>query len=283
MKNVAIFASLIASASAFAPSNNVAFRTSLRAETEETAPVEAAPAEPEPVVEISKVASSGVAMAELESIATKANPIIQFWDPLGLSKADFWGEGEDATIGFLRQAEIKHSRVAMAAFVGFCVQSNFVFPWKQSLSGAFAPSTELSPEAQWDAIPYEAKLQIILFVGFLEWWDETGGLDSVPHYMRGRKPGQFPSFKNFEVHPVLDLYDPFGRNKGASSETNEKGLIAEINNGRLAMLGIFSLLAADSIPGSVPAADMLGITQPYTGSIMIPFEGDFTLFPEITA
>ena len=42
-----------------------------------------------------------------------------FWDPLKLADKDFWSEGNDATVGWLRHAEIKHGRVAMAAFVGF--------------------------------------------------------------------------------------------------------------------------------------------------------------------
>ena len=63
----------------------------------------------------------------------------------------------------------------MAAFVGYCIQSNFHWPWDMTLGGDLFPSTDLSPAAQWDAIPDGAKWQIILVVGFLEWWDETGG------------------------------------------------------------------------------------------------------------
>ena len=34
----------------------------------------------------------------------------------------------------------------------------------------------------------------------------------------------------------LNLYDPFGFNKGMSDEKREKRLVMEINNGRLAMV-----------------------------------------------
>jgi len=61
-----------------------------------------------------------------------------------------------------------------------------------------------------------------------------------------------------------------------SAETKERRLTAEINNGRLAMLGIFGFLAADAVPGSVPALD--GIAIPYSGDAMIPFEGQFSYF-----
>ena len=215
--------------------------------------------------------------ADLETIAAAANPIVKFYDPMNLAEADFYDMGNEATIGFLRQAEIKHSRVAMAAFVGYCVQSNFVFPWAQTLAGAAHPSADLSPEAQWDAVPVGAKWQIFFVISMLELWDECGG-GELPHYTKGRKPGQYPPFAKFRdsVHPVLDLYDPFGFSKNMSEETKSRRLVAEINNGRLAMLGIFAFLSADKIPGSVPLLG--GIATPYSGDPMIPFEGQFSYF-----
>jgi len=92
-------------------------------------------------------------------------------------------------------------------------------------SGDSFPSTDLSPEAQWDAIPEAAKWQILIVISFLELWGEQSGADSgQDHYMRGGKPGRFPSFDLFRntVHPVpFNLYDPFGFGKGMSEATKE--------------------------------------------------------------
>lgn len=59
-----------------------------------------------------------------------------------------------------------------------------------------------------------------------------------------------------------------------SAEKKERRLQVEINNGRLAMLGIFGFLCADKIPGSVPL--LAGIATPYAGDPMVPFEGQFS-------
>ena len=234
-----------------------------------------------------KQAQSSTALHEtlddLKGLAKQLNPVVGYFEPMGLGKASYTFLGDsvsnEASIGWLRHAEIKHGRVAMAAFVGYCVQSNFHFPWAQTLEGGMHPSIDLSPEQQWDACPFEAKAQIIALVGALEFWDELGGgfegTDTLPHYTKGRKPGQYPSFQNFRdnIHLVIDLYDPLRLTKNKSEESKAAGRLAEINNGRLAMLGIFGFICADKIPGSVPLLDGWGVTIPYDGNVMAPFSG----------
>jgi Chlorophyll A-B binding protein len=240
-----ILASLVASAAAFAPAPSAKTSTSTLSETK----------------------------ADLEALAAKCNPLVKYFDPLNI------GDGDAATIAWYRQSEIKHGRVAMAAFVGYIAQSNFVFPWAQTMAGDAHPSIDLTPEAQWDAIPLLAKAQILAFIGFLELWDESGGGGVLPHYMAGRKPGKFPEFKeNFPLHPVLNLYDPFGFRKNLSEERKERGLVAEINNGRLAQIGILGFIAANKVSGSVPVLDTLGAAPGYAGQAMAPFEAHYHWF-----
>jgi len=224
--------------------------------------------------------------AELEALAKKLNPIVGYWDPMNLVDYDQFSAGQEASIGFLRQAEIKHGRVAMAAFVGYIVQSNGIhFPWALTTSGVtYADiSAAGSPPDQWDALPTASKVQILCCFGILEICSESKYIleqDGKAHYMSGGKPGAFPSIKKVMPHPVpFDLFDPFGLSKNASEEKKAKGLVVEINNGRLAMLGIMGFLAAQKVPGSVPA--LTGVVPPYSGEVMAPFAAGDTGLPYV--
>merc|ERR1711924_187254 len=103
------------------------------------------------------------------------------------------------------------------------------------------------PADQWDALPTSAKIQILGAIAFLEMWSETPAAlanSGTVHYVRGGKPGVFPTFEGIP-HPVpLNLCDPFGFTKKMSAERKEKALLAEVNNGRLAMIGIFGMISA---------------------------------------
>merc|ERR1719163_1883766 len=174
-----------------------------------------------PVVQHAAVRAPAVRMEtveDLKALSVKLNPAVGYFNPTTLAEMDFWGQGQEATIGFLRQSEIKHGRVAMFAFVGYCVGANGIhWPWACTLEGlSFADiSAAGSPPEQWDALPTNAKLQILLFAGLFEWFGENKYCleqSGMKHYMRGGKPGCYPELKKIGIPvPVpLNYFDPLG-------------------------------------------------------------------------
>jgi hypothetical protein len=178
------------------------------------------------------------------------------WDPLGL--ADL---GSPATLAWFRHAELKHGRVCMAAFVGWLVAASGVhFPGTLSLSESlsFEDISKLPPLEQWAALPALGKLQILAWVGLME-----GRSESIkPHYMSGGTPGDLKSLKG-----GVPFWDPVGFTSKLDAEKLKRQRLVEIKNGRLAMIGVVSVLIANQIPGSIPVP----INFPDTTAIVLPF------------
>jgi len=182
---------------------------------------------------------------------------MKVFDPLNLATM-----GSDETLAFFRHAELKHGRVAMAAMVGFLVHINHIhFPGMLSPTAgvSFESLSNMGPFDAWNAVPLFGQIQILWTIAGLEHASEC--LDPAGHYTKGGTPGNLKFLKNF--------WDTPGFTKKLSAEQLAEKRVSELKNGRLAMIGIASVCAAISVPGSVP---LLNNAPALTGSAFaLPF------------
>ena len=144
----AVFATLLASAAAFAPASQKASSTALKAFEDELG----------------------------------AQVPLGYWDPLGLV-----ADGDQAKFDRLRYVELKHGRICMLAMAGYLTaESGIRLPGLISYDGtAFADIP--NGFAAFDAVPAAGIAQIVGFIGFLEiavMKDITGG-DFVGDFRNG--------------------------------------------------------------------------------------------------
>merc|ERR1719230_1534221 len=164
----------------------------------------------------------------------------KIFDPLGMANM-----GSESTLKFFRHAEIKHGRVAMAATVGLLFHINGIH-FSGSLSPTYGITFEqlsaMGPFNAWNALPLLGQMQIIFTIAGLEHASEC--LNPAGHYMKGGMPGDMRFLKNF--------WDTPGFTKRLSEEQKAEKRLSELKNGRLAMIGMASIIAATAVPGSVP-------------------------------
>ena len=184
---LAVLSILLAGASAFTVPQAPAFTRLAMSEAEAEPEVEA---EPEPVA----VSEPSYTCISKEAILASPNTIEigQIWDPLGL--ADY---GSEETLAWFRHAEVKHGRVAMAAFVGWwAVGAGLRFPGELAHGLEFSSIPSKGLEA-WDAVPGWGKAQMLIFAGLIEFHDELFFSRRGTHYLRGGTPGKVcASFAN---------------------------------------------------------------------------------------
>lgn len=146
-------------------------------------------------------------------------PPVGFWDPLGLSKT-----ADEEKFRRWRTVELKHGRISMAAVVGYLVQETTRFP------GYIAPPVKFEDVPNgvgaFTAIPLLGWVQLIAFIGFLE---------TIQKQEEGAEPGTFGTGYFTEGGKIGDL----------APDVKVEKLTKELQNGRLAMLGIMELLTHD--------------------------------------
>ncbi|KAJ1624309.1 chlorophyll a/b-binding protein domain-containing protein [Pavlovales sp. CCMP2436] len=135
-----------------------------------------------------------------------------FWDPAGFTKKNDFAK--------LRLAELKHGRAAMLAVTGFVVQEFYRWPNSAGLFQAANPLDALSPENA----PSLGFAQIFLVAGIIE-------------FRSAAYPGR----------TIGDIgFDPLGLSKDGIPENYA---LAEIKNGRLAMVAFLAFVVQTSIAG----------------------------------
>ena len=126
---LAVIASLLASAAAFAPTKQAASSTALKAFEDELG----------------------------------AQPPLGFFDPLGLV-----ADGDQEKFDRLRYVEIKHGRICMLGVVGYLVNKAGIYlPGEISYDGTKFSDLGSGWDASF-AVPVAGALQVLAFVGFLE-------------------------------------------------------------------------------------------------------------------
>ncbi|GKY92278.1 hypothetical protein MPSEU_000198900 [Mayamaea pseudoterrestris] len=155
---------------------------------------------------------------------------VNFFDPLKLSEL-----GSDETLAWFRAGELKNGRVAMLACTGYIVNSlGLHFPGMLSHDVSFESLSTMKPFDAWAAVPALGQAQIIGTIFLAEIITEA----KKPHYLKG---GDFPKI----VFPPIDFAA-----KDPAAFLGQQN--RELNNGRLAMIGMMGFIAESNVPGSVP-------------------------------
>ena len=171
------------------------------------------------------------------------------WDPVG-----FTSRTSDSLMLWYRAAELKHSRVAMLACTGWIVGSmGITWPGELSMGVKFADLPK-NPLEAWAQVPFDGKVQMLIAVGLAEFHSEFGAPYKKHFTNGGPMPGNQiaygsgDSWTDIWGGKVLQIK----KNALDTPEKLRKQQNAELNNGRLAMIGIMGFSAAATVPGSIP-------------------------------
>ena len=156
------------------------------------------------------------------------------WDPMSFSEL-YKVSGNNPDVAWLREAELKHGRVSMLAFMGILVQGG----------GVHIPAEWAAGKADWVTAPAEvfavnpmAIWQVVLGIAFFEGVTSKGVFDLWFGVTDIRQPGDC-GFDPLKLMPK----DPAAA---------EKMKTKELKNGRMAMIAVMGFCFNAIIPGAVP-------------------------------
>lgn len=150
-----------------------------------------------------------------------------FFDPAGISE-----DKSEARIKYFREAELKHGRVAMLASLGFLVAESF--------HPLFGGDIDVPSYVAFQATPLQTFWPFVLaLLGAIEY-------NSIEKFS---VPGEGfwtlkPEYENGDLG-----FDPLGL-KPEDAEEFKTMQTKELNNGRLAMLGIAGMVAQELVSKS---------------------------------
>lgn len=165
-----------------------------------------------------------------------ALPPVGFFDPLGLSS-----DKTDGEMKKIREAELKHGRVCMVAALGILTGENFNPFFDGKISG---PAIYQFQQAD-DILPYFWVL-VTFAIALVEGQNILSGWEN-PDDTKARGPGAVAELRDSYVNGDLG-FDPLGL-KPADQEEFDIMRTKELQNGRLAMLGVAGMVAQELVTG----------------------------------
>jgi len=179
-------------------------------------------------------ARQAVNMAALDSMVGASTEMPfnsgKAWDPMGFALLGDLPTQEsrpsnNPSLKWLREAELKHGRIAMLAVVGYAaVDQGLVFPGAQFAGVSSLDAHDLMVKAG-------IMQQLFFAVAFFEVLDAF-------RLLTARQDGSWPA----DYTPGDFQLDPF-------KMANDKYRLAEIKNGRLAMFAISGILTQSALTG----------------------------------
>jgi len=155
------------------------------------------------------------------------------WDPWSLSEL-YKVSGNNPDVAFMREAELKHGRLAMLAFAGVLATNGGVH-----LPGEFWTDSDWT--TAWGTVGAKnpaGQLQVVAAIGIFEGQTSAGLFDLWFGITDKREPGDC-GFDPLNLMPT-------------TPEAADKMKLKELKNGRMAMIAMAGFAANHFIPGSVP-------------------------------